>query len=270
MGCSCTSDCAKSAEEMAEFNDDNNIIKINETIMNNPKLLSSLIKLQSHYRGMKLREKYQINNQNNNPNNDITLSSQTLIEEEDEKDLAWLLNNYPPLNDNIHVEIIAPIEYPTFNSKYFGEWDTNNNIRHGRGVLIWPEGSKYLGYWVNDKANIKGKLIHNDGDIYEGEWLDDKPNGKGIYLHKDGTVYVGEWKNDKQDGKGKEKWADGSWYEGEYKEGVKYGKGKFHFSDGSFYEGDFVNNNISGVGVYIFNDKRKYEGNWKNNKINGY
>ena len=73
MGCSCTSDCAKSAEELAEFNDDNNVIKINETIMNNPKLLSSLIKLQSQYRGMKYREKYQINNQINNQNNIIKI-----------------------------------------------------------------------------------------------------------------------------------------------------------------------------------------------------
>ena len=40
--------------------------------------------------------------------------------------------------------------------------------RHGFGILIWPDGSKYVGYWKHDKANGKGRLIHSEGDIYEG------------------------------------------------------------------------------------------------------
>ena len=263
MGCSCTSRCmnVNATEKSAEFNNDdtNNIIKINETT--DPKIIKSVIKLQSHYRGMKLREKFQLEDQFN-------ITSQTIMVEDEE--LSTLLKTYPPLNDNIQVEIITPIEYPTTDTKYYGEWDITNNIRHGRGISVWPDGSKYLGYWVKDKANIKGKLIHSDGDIYEGEWIDDMPNGKGLYLHKDGTVYVGEWKNDKRNGFGKEKWMDGAWYEGEYKNGMKHGKGKFYWKDGSYYEGNFENDNINGKGVYIFNDKRKYEGNWKNNKLDGY
>ena len=274
MGCSCTN-CGKSTEVIAEFNDDCSKEKIENIIKNNPKLLSSLIKIQSIYRGTKFRAKIQSRldeikeHQEQLKNNDQqNITSQSIILSDEE--LSTLLKNYPPLNDNVHVEIISPIEYPSNNIIYYGEWDIENNIRHGRGILIWPEGSKYLGYWVNDKANIKGKLIHSDGDIYEGEWLDDKPNGKGIYLNKDGTIYEGEWKNDKQDGKGKEKWPDGSWYEGDYKDGKKNGKGKFYWADGNYYEGNFVENNISGEGIYIFNDKRKYEGSWVNNKIYGY
>ena len=236
MGCSCTSHCGKSTEEFTELdNSDNPRIKIKEMFTNDQKLLNSLIKLQSLYRGIKVREKFKPNEQTNkNP--------QEIVIKEDE--LTTLLNTYPPLNDNITVELRSPIEYPNHKTKYYGEWDIAKNIRHGRGILAWTEGSKYIGYWVNDKANIKGKLIHNDGDIYEGEWINDKPNGKGTYIHKDGTIYEGEWKNDKQDGKGKEKWIDGTWYEGDYKEGKKHGKGKFFWADGSSYEGDFENNII--------------------------
>lgn len=44
----------------------------------------------------------------------------------------------------------------------------DTNQRHGRGIQVWMDGSKYEGYWKRDKANVRGKLIHADGDIYEG------------------------------------------------------------------------------------------------------
>jgi len=35
-------------------------------------------------------------------------------------------------------------------------------------MQIWEDGSRYYGYWKNDKANIRGMLFHADGDLYEG------------------------------------------------------------------------------------------------------
>ena len=81
---------------------------------------------------------------------------------------------------------------------YYGEWSTDLNQRHGRGIQIWIDGSRFEGYWVKDKANIRGKLLHADGDIYEGEWLEDKAHGIGKYTHIDGANYEGSWKEDKQ------------------------------------------------------------------------
>ena len=66
---------------------------------------------------------------------------------------------------------------------YFGEWEKGKNILHGPGIQIWPNGTKYIGYWKNNKASVKGKLYHSNGEVYEGEWLDDKPNGHGIYIY---------------------------------------------------------------------------------------
>jgi hypothetical protein len=86
---------------------------------------------------------------------------------------------------------------------YVGYWNRASGMREGKGVQTWADGSKYEGYWRNDKANGKGRLIHADGDVYEGEWLDDKAHGYGIYSHMDGAKYDGQWKEDKQDGMGK-------------------------------------------------------------------
>lgn len=79
---------------------------------------------------------------------------------------------------------------------YVGEW-TKDGLRHGRGLQIWKDGSKYEGYWKNDMANGKGRLIHSDGDVYEGEWLNDKAHGRGTYIHMDGAKYTGDWREDK-------------------------------------------------------------------------
>ena len=151
---------------------------------------------------------------------------------------------------------------------YYGEWDISGN-KHGRGIQLWADRSKYIGYWINNKANKKGKLIHKDGDIYDGEWLDDKAEGYGVYSHIDGAKYEGYWKDDRQEGKGKEVWPDGNSYEGDYVAGNKQGIGKFIWSDGSVYEGEFMNNNIEGKGKYIWPDKRIYQGTWKNNQMDG-
>jgi len=43
-----------------------------------------------------------------------------------------------------------------------------NGVRDGFGSQMWPDGSRYEGYWKYDKANGQGKLVHADGDIYEG------------------------------------------------------------------------------------------------------
>jgi hypothetical protein len=151
---------------------------------------------------------------------------------------------------------------------YIGEWNERAE-RHGKGIQIWNDGSKYEGYWRRDKANGKGRLIHADGDMYEGEWVDDKAHGKGVYLHTDGAKYIGEWKEDKQHGKGIETWPDGARYEGDYQSGKKHGFGKFCWADGSVYDGEFQNNNIHGKGVYVWSDGRRFEGDWQNNKMHG-
>ena len=63
-----------------------------------------------------------------------------------EEDIKNLFNKYPPLNDNINVKLKKPIEYEKNNSQYYGELSQDNQ-KHGRGIQIWEDGSKYEGYW---------------------------------------------------------------------------------------------------------------------------
>ena len=35
----------------------------------------------------------------------------------------------------------------------------NGHIKQGRGSMKWIDGSKYEGYWSNDKADGHGRLI---------------------------------------------------------------------------------------------------------------
>ncbi len=41
-------------------------------------------------------------------------------------------------------------------AQYEGEWNISTGERDGRGVQVWADGSRYEGYWKNDKANGRG------------------------------------------------------------------------------------------------------------------
>lgn len=64
------------------------------------------------------------------------------------------------------VQRYGPVELES-HAIYEGYWNTEQQ-RHGEGVQMWSDGSKYEGYWREDKANGLGRLIHADGDVYEG------------------------------------------------------------------------------------------------------
>ena len=82
-----------------------------------------------------------------------------------ENDFNELLEEYPQIDDNIVVEKRCPQEFKENKEIYYGEWAKDTNYRHGRGIQIWPNGEKYIGYWKNNQANGKGKLYHSDGDV---------------------------------------------------------------------------------------------------------
>ena len=211
MGCAC--DCFKREKYSEMMND---ILKKEQEIENDSEKLNMVIKIQRNLRSHQIISKLKSTNNHLSTNINPTLNSSRLYQAENqEEELESLFKEYPPLNDGVILKINGPIKDSVTHSIYYGEYDFSKNVKHGRGIQYWEEGAKYIGYFTQNKANIKGKLIHSDGDIYEGEWLNDKPNGKGKYIHNDGTIYEGDWKNDKQDGKGKEKWPDSSSYEGE-------------------------------------------------------
>lgn len=115
------------------------------------------------------------------------------------------LGNFPYddefLRDGMPRTVVGPQEIEG-GIVYYGHWSAVSSEREGFGLQIWPDGSKYVGYWKNGKANGLGRLIHSDGDVYTGNWKDDAANGLGEYISVDGMRYKGEWVNDQQSGKG--------------------------------------------------------------------
>ena len=84
-------------------------------------------------------------------------------------DIKKIFEKYPLIDkfSNDKLLLKPPYEFKNKREIYFGEW--KDNIRQGRGIQQWLDGSRYEGYWFNDMANIKGKLFHVNGDTYEGE-----------------------------------------------------------------------------------------------------
>ena len=135
---------------------------IKHKISENTKHIRNLIRIQSRIRGMQTREKLKnlFNQSKYNTSNRLTTISTSRISD---LEINSLFNQYPPLSDGIPVTLRS-VEFEN-KSIYYGEMAIDGNFRHGRGITIWNDGSRYEGYWENNKANGKGKLVHSDGDI---------------------------------------------------------------------------------------------------------
>ena len=115
------------------------------------------------------------------------------------------LGNFPfddqYINDEVTKIVVGPEELED-GAIYYGHFNPDKNERHGFGMQIWIDGSKFVGYWQNDLINGKGRMIHAEGDVYIGDWRNNLAHGKGEYTDSSGMSYVGDWVKDKQQGKG--------------------------------------------------------------------
>jgi cell division septation protein DedD len=80
-------------------------------------------------------------------------------------------------------------------SKYIGQWKEDK--KDGLGAFTYPNGGKYEGQWQNDKMSGFGVFTFYDGYIYKGQWKDGNRSGKGIFASPDGRKYKGKWKDGK-------------------------------------------------------------------------
>ena len=160
-------------------------------------------------------------------------------------------------------------------------------IRMGEGSseFTWSEKLRYIGEYKEGKPNGQGALIFHDGSKWEGQWIDGKEwntnhydkdgniiikyvngvivfekehedkfqkRGFGSYksvTYRDTKKYVGDWKNGKYHGQGTLTW-DEKEYEGEWKDGKRHGQGTLTYT--SFYS-----------------RYKKYVGAWKDGKKHG-
>ena len=200
------------------------------------------------------------------------------------------IDNYS-LKDNVEVQIQTPFKYESY--IYFGEYRVDNNIPHGRGILIYKNGDKYYGNFENGKKSKIGIFyFKNKNAKYKGEWENNKMNGYGIYHYPNGTIYEGYFKDNKRHGfgilttskgdiyktiwnegnvsdYGKIYYHDGKLYEGYIKNYKKDVCGTLYYPNGDRYRGVFAEDNFV-LGHYRYKNGNSYYGYYSKNKKNGY
>jgi hypothetical protein len=71
---------------------------------------------------------------------------------------------------------------------------------HGRGVHIWPDGSRCEVRYHRGRILGGQVFIGRNGERYEGEWLDNQKHGRGKLTWPDGSSYEGQFAEDKMHG----------------------------------------------------------------------
>mmetsp|Transcript_19640 Transcript_19640/g.36181 ORF Transcript_19640/g.36181 Transcript_19640/m.36181 type:complete len:737 (+) Transcript_19640:5078-7288(+) len=158
---------------------------------------------------------------------------------------------------------------PETEGEYEGEWQ--DDLRHGKGKMLWPSGIRYEGNFKRDRRhNVTGKIWFGNGDTYEGEWVDDLMHGRGVYSSHNGKVYRGRFKSGDFGGEGLLLFPNGEKYEGQVVSMEPEGRGKMYYNSGNRYHGDFVKGSPNGSGQMSYPNGDVYEGSWVDGMRDGF
>jgi len=118
------------------------------------------------------------------------------------------------------------------------------------GDLIWKDGKRYKGSFIDGKMTGKGVLhLRAANQRYEGDFIDGRMTGKGKYYFKNGNIYEGDFNGDDMTGKGIMRFANGLVYEGDFYKDDMTGKGIMRYANGDVYEGDWKDDKKYGKGI---------------------
>ena len=94
------------------------------------------------------------------------------------KDIRYALNGVEIDNDHVIDRITGSVEdFPFEGGTYTG--DVIDSIPNGNGSIVWVNGDRCEGVFVDGKLTGKGKYVWANGDCYKGDFLDGKRTGKG-------------------------------------------------------------------------------------------
>lgn len=111
------------------------------------------------------------------------------------------------LNENDMKEMLKNKKGPFYKSidGAIFDFNINNNLLEGNGIIIFPEGCFYDGTLSNGIPDGYGKFVNSLGSSYIGEWNKGVREGWGVF---DDTIinyrYNGNWMNNKKHGIGNE------------------------------------------------------------------
>jgi len=137
---------------------------------------------------------------------------------------------------NIGEDIIYPVYYK-------GYW--KNNFKHGKGLMIYSDGSSYQGSFYFNELNNFGKYTYPDGSYYLGNFSNGFQSGKGkLFTISHQLIYHGEWFMNQYHGYGKLYSSKNNKpiYVGNFKHHLYHGTGKLYHKKGIIIKnGIFVN-----------------------------
>jgi hypothetical protein len=76
---------------------------------------------------------------------------------------------------------------------YYGYWAGGR--MQGAGTLSYRSGDKFKGEFLNDMKHGKGVYYFYNGSEFEGTWFEDEIQGEGELRHVRGDKTVGQWKS---------------------------------------------------------------------------
>jgi archaellum biogenesis ATPase FlaH len=118
--------------------------------------------------------------------------------------------------------------YPN-GSRYVGYWKDGHEDGYGSWCCIC--GCEYCGFLENGKESGQGVWSFRTGTTYTGGWKDGRQHGFGVLLFHTGHEYRGDWKNGKPDGKGVMTFVNGNKSEGTWRDGKLLGPASITFGD---------------------------------------
>jgi SH3-like domain-containing protein len=146
-------------------------------------------------------------------------------------------------------------------TKYLGDWQ--NDKPFGQGTLTSVGKFEYAGEFNNGVRHGHGNLETIDGKKYSGQWQNDVPHGLGKIIYPDGSEFVGQFENGRRNGEGEAIYTDGTKYIGQWADDLPNGQGVRIFPDGKQYSGEFRNGLMHGKGTMTMPDGSKFNGQWQ-------
>ena len=117
----------------------------------------------------------------NTKNNAVEMYTQKFPEEMKE------ILKIPKIGDMVDVTFYDKTRCDDKQGTYLGEWKSKNPfVKHGRGMFIFDDGSKYVGQIKEDFLEGFGKLYQITGEIIEIQFQEDEMHGIGYLTNKKG------------------------------------------------------------------------------------
>lgn len=138
------------------------------------------------------------------------------------------------------------------------------NEYHGRGKLVYRNGTEYDGFWKQGLYRGPGILKYPSGEYYKGTFKAGMFHGQGIYKWKNGKgSYMGGWRQGEKHGVGRRIFSDDTRYEGWFFKDLMHGEGTLERSNGDSYKGSFWEGLYHGYGVMHYATGDRYKGQWQ-------